>query len=177
MHFACIATAVHNTVISAPFSLGSHPQNLPQLMSAHIPPSIVPPNVNINAKHNTAYTVFAVSPVSAPKFPRAAEQIPRAAQPAEVPLVHRTRVRLHAATGKKALKTGEHEGRFGNLAPLVFPPNAVVDGFEFVIAGGKRRKPRIFHRRAETLARRADKIQDGLVRIQQKISFHAVFPR
>ena len=70
MHFACIATAVHNTVISAPFSLGSHPQKRPQLMSAHIPPSIVPPNVNINAKHNTAYTVFAVSPVSAPKFPR-----------------------------------------------------------------------------------------------------------
>ena len=47
---ACSIAAFHITIIRAPFSFGSHPQNLPQDWSAHIPPNTVPTKLNSVAK-------------------------------------------------------------------------------------------------------------------------------
>ena len=50
-HRACRISAFHRTMINAPFSLGSQPQNRPQDWSAQIPPSTVPVKLNNVAKH------------------------------------------------------------------------------------------------------------------------------
>ena len=50
-HRACRIVAFHNTMISAPFSFGSQPQNRPQDWSAQMPPSTVPVKLNKVAKH------------------------------------------------------------------------------------------------------------------------------
>src|SRR5688500_1238488 len=50
---ACSTSAFHRTMISAPFSLGSQPQNRPHESSAHRPPSTVPTNDSMIAKQVT----------------------------------------------------------------------------------------------------------------------------
>src|SRR6516225_6597507 len=54
---ACNVMAFHKTIRSAPFSLGSQPQNRPQDWSAQIPPRIVATRLNRVAKQTTPYII------------------------------------------------------------------------------------------------------------------------
>ena len=49
-NLACKMIAFHSTIISAPFSFGSHPQNLPHDWSAQMPPKMVPIKLNNRLK-------------------------------------------------------------------------------------------------------------------------------
>ena len=50
---ACRMMAFQSTIRSAPFSLGSQPQNRPQDWSAQMPPSTVPTKLKNSAKQMT----------------------------------------------------------------------------------------------------------------------------
>ena len=54
---ACKMSAFHSTMMRAPFSLGSQPQNRPHDWSAQIPPNTVPTKLNSVAKHRMPYTM------------------------------------------------------------------------------------------------------------------------
>ena len=54
---ACRIKAFHRTIIIAPFSFGSQPQNLPQLSSAQRPPRTVPMKLKKIAKQIDPYVM------------------------------------------------------------------------------------------------------------------------
>ena len=106
------------------------------------------------------------------KLRRARQQVPRRAEGAEIPPVDGGRVRLHPFRRKKAGEPLDDEAGFGHLAPLVRLPQRVVDGAEFFIVGSEPLHARPRHRLGEALARGAQKIQDGLVRVQKIVIAH-----
>src|SRR5439155_25433824 len=56
---ACRMSAFQITIINAPFSFGSQPQNRPHDWSAQMPPRTVPTKLNNVAKQTMAYTICA----------------------------------------------------------------------------------------------------------------------